>query len=164
MHVCSLSCIFLAAPVSVCLYINFVALLHKEHGLPNPLVNNWLISCVIRGICWVCVTPVKPPFPITKDVTKDIMLVIWSCLNHLNSWGASFWAIVFGLFCKAHLLHVSGPRFDPAQQFTRSDHDMFSNTEYGYSVLVRWSKTIRLGQFTITVPLLQLSNSPLCPV
>ena len=36
--------------LSVCLCFNFVGLLRKEHVLPNPLVNNWLISSVIRGI------------------------------------------------------------------------------------------------------------------
>lgn len=56
---------------------------------------------------------------------------------------------------------VSGPRFNPVQQFTRSG---FSNTEYGYSVLIRQSKIIQLGQCIITALRIKLSSSPLCPV
>ena len=52
-------------PQSVCLYVNFVGLIHKENGLLNPLVNNRFISSVIRGIiCRVC----GPCLLITIDI------------------------------------------------------------------------------------------------
>ena len=147
-------------PQSVCLYVNFVGLIYKGHGLPNPLVSNSLISSIISGIHRVYDTPVK-----TRPlITMEILLGIRFHLNLLNSRHALFWAIFlvsfFGLFRKAHLLPVSDSRFNPAQQFTRSD---FSITEYRYSVLERWRKTTQLGHRTITVPLIRLSNSPLCP-
>ena len=111
-----LACFLL--PLSVCLCINLMVLLYKEHGLPNPLVNNWLISSVITGIRRVYNTPVKSRL----HITKDIVLGIRSPLNLLNSRYVSFWAICLVSFgkaiCTAHLLLVSGPRINPLQQFT----------------------------------------------
>ena len=137
-------------PESLCLCVDFVGLLHKKLDLPNPLANNWLISSIIREICWVYGTPVKSCLPITIG----ILLGIRSHLNLLNRRHALFWAIclvsLFGLFHKAHV-SVSGPMFNHTQQFTSYD---FGNTKYGCSILVRWS--------TITVLLMRLSNSFLC--
>lgn len=56
----------------MCQYVTFLGLLHEEHGLPNPLVNDWLILSVIRGIHYIFVTPVKSYFSITKDILLDI--------------------------------------------------------------------------------------------
>lgn len=101
-------------PRSVCLYVNFVTILHKEHGFLNPLVNNWCISSVVKEICRVYGASVKTRLPISKEIS----LGIWSHLNLLNSRRASFWSIYlvsyFGLFRKAHLLSVSRPPFNPA--------------------------------------------------
>ena len=148
-------------PQSVYLYVHFVGLLHKEQGLPNPLADNWLITSVLKGIRRVYGVPPRPRLP----MTTDILLKIRSRLNLSCSKQASFWAVClvsfFGLFRKSHLLPVLSPQFNAAQQFTRAD---FTSTPYGYSVLVRWSKTIQMGQRTLTVPLILLPRSPLCPV
>ena len=37
-------------PTSVCQYLSFVGLLHKEFGYPNPLEHNWVVSSVLKGI------------------------------------------------------------------------------------------------------------------
>ena len=91
-------------PQSVCLYINFVGLLHKEMGLPNPLSDNWVVSTVLRGIKRTLGVPPTPKLPITIPM----LLGIRSRLILNNSKHASFWAIClvafFGLFRKAHLL------------------------------------------------------------
>ena len=62
--------------------------------LHNPLVDNWLISSVIRRIRWVYSIPVKSCPPITLD----ILLGIFSDLNILNSWHASFGTIFLVFF------------------------------------------------------------------
>lgn len=148
-------------PQSLCLYISFVGLLHKEMGFPNPLNENWILSSVLKGIRRVLGVPPRPRLPITPD----LLVQIRSRLNLNCSYHASFWAICvvafFGLFRKVHLLPVSCNTFNPGRQFTKSDFSFSNSTVY---IAVRWSKTIQLGQRIITVPLLAAPKSILCPV
>ena len=73
-------------PQSVYLYINFVGLLHKEQGLPNPLTDNWLVTSVLRGIRRIYGVPPKVRLP----MTTNILLKIGSWLNLPCSKQASF--------------------------------------------------------------------------
>lgn len=148
-------------PQSVCQYLNFIGLLHREMGLPNPLSDNWLVSSLLRGVRRVCGVPPKPRLPFTIP----LLMKLRSRLNLNSSKQASFWAIClvafFGLFRKAHLLPESEATFNPERMFTRSD---FTFTPSCVFILVRWSKTIQLGQRTVTIPLMAMPGSPLCPV
>ena len=159
MYAAYLACFLL--PQSVCVYINFVGLLHREMGFANPLTDNWVVSSLLTGMRRVLGVPVQSRLPITVQ----LLMRIRTRLNLNSSRHASFWAICltafFGLFRKCHLLPVSGPKFNPMQQFTRSDFVSFAK---GYLVHVRWSKTIQLHQRIVTIPLLSVPHSPLCPV
>ena len=147
-------------PQSVCIYLNFVGLLHRESGLPNPLTDNWTLSTVLRGIKRSLGSPTTPRLP----MTTSILFNIYRLLNLKDSKHASFWAIClvsfFGLFRKSHLLPTSPSDFSPLQFLTRSDFTFSGSTIF---IRVRWSKTIQFGQRTVTVPLVA-SSSPLCPV
>jgi len=148
-------------PQSIAPYLNFVGLIHKEVGLPNPLLGNWTLNTVGSGLRRLRGTPPRPRLPITIDILKGLR----ACLNLGNSRHASFWAICltsfFGLFRKFRLLPVSTRTFDASKQFTRSD---FSHTSSGYVITVRWSKTIQMGQRTLLIPLVPFPGSELCPV
>ena len=148
-------------PQSVCLYLNFVGLFHRELSLANPLSDNWTLSTVLKGIKRTLGTPPKPKLPITIN----LLLRIRSRLNLNGSKHASFWAIClvafFGLFRKAHLLPDSETSFNPARMFTRADISLVDSCLY---ITVRWSKTIQLGQRVVTIPLVAIPGSPLCPV
>ena len=99
---------------SISQYLNYVGLLHREMGFPNPLTDNWVLSSVLTGIRRILGTPPMPR-----------LIRIQSRLNLNSSRHASFWAICltafFGLFRKSHLLPVSVSAFDPKRQFIRSD-------------------------------------------
>ena len=146
-------------PSSVCIYLNFVGILHKEYGLNNPLLDNWTLSTVLRGIKREKGVPPVPKLPITHD----ILSFIHSQLNLRDSKQASFWAIClvsfFGLFHKSHLLPPSPKEFSPGTYLTRSDFTFRDST---LLIQVRWSKTIQFGQRIVTVPLVALL--PLCLV
>lgn len=148
-------------PQSVCVYLNFVGLLHREMGFHNPLSDNWVLSSVLTGMKRMLGVPPQPRLPITIN----LLLGIRSRLNLNSSKHASFWAIClvsfFGLFRKSHLLPTSSAAFNARINFTRSD---FVLSHSQLLILVRWSKTIQLGQRTITVPLVAIPSSPLCPV
>ena len=147
-------------PRSVCIYISYAGLLHKEYGLANPLSDNWILSTVLKGIKRSKGTPPVPKLPITTDV----LIRLHGLLDFSDSKHASFWAICivsfFGLFRKSHLLPLSAKIFSSATFLTRSDFTFDESTVY---IKVRWSKTIQLGQRTVIIPLVGMS-SPLCPV
>jgi len=148
-------------PQSIYCYLNYISLLHKASGFPNPLSDNWTLTSVLKGIRRVYGVPPRPRLP----MTTAILLKLRSCLNLNCSLHASFWATClvsfYGLFRKSHLLPDSARLFDSSKQFTRQD---FCHTSYGFLLTVRWSKTIQLGQRTVSVPLLSLPSNPLCPV
>ena len=148
-------------PSSVCIYLNFVGILHKEYGLNNPLLDNWTLSTVLRGIKREKGAPPVPKLPITHD----ILSFIHSQLNLRDSKQASFWAIClvsfFGLFRKSHLLPPSPKEFSPGTYLTRSDFTFRDST---LLIQVRWSKTFQFGQRIVTVPLVALLPSVFCPV
>ena len=124
-------------PSSVCIYLNFIGILHRENGLNNPLLDNWTLSTVLRGIKRVKGVAPMPKLP----MTLDILSFIHSQLNLRDSKQASFWAIClvsfFGLFRKSHLLPPSPREFSPATFFTRSDFTFRDST---LLITVRWSK------------------------
>ena len=147
-------------PQSVCVYISYVGLLHKDYGLQNPLADNWFLSSVLKGIKRTKGSPPVPRLPITVEILGRLR----QCLDLSDSKHAAFWAIClvsfFGLFRKSHLLPLSSKDFSPATFLVRSDFTFEPSTVY---VRVRWSKTMQLGQRTVTIPLVAMS-SPLCPV
>ena len=146
---------------SVPLYLNFVSLLHKELGLPDPVLGNWLISSTLTGVRRLKGSPPVPKLPITIDMLVSIR----TRLNLSLSLHASFWAICltafFGLFRKSHLLPISSGKFSVALHFCKDDFIPFSG---GYLVRVRWSKTIQFHQRVVFIPLVRIPSSPLCPV
>ena len=147
-------------PQSVCIYLSYVGLLHKELGFSNPLLDNWVLSTVIRGIKRTKGTPPVPKLPMTVDILGRLS----SLLDLSDSRHASFWAMClvsfFGLFRKSHLLPTSPSDFSPLTFLVRSDFSFSGSTVL---IKVRWSKTIQLGQRTVTVPLVATASC-LCPV
>ena len=101
-------------PQSVCIYINFVGIFHRDQGLPNPLTDNWTLSTVLKGIKRTLGSPPLPRLP----MTTDILLRIRGLLNLMDSKHASFWAVClvsfFGFFRKSHLLPSSVSDFSPS--------------------------------------------------
>ena len=147
-------------PQSVCVYISYVGLLHKDNGLANPLADNWILNSVLKGIKRTKGSPPVPKLPITIEILHSLR----RRLDLSDSKHASFWAIClvsfFGLFRKSHLLPLSPKDFTPDTFLIRSDFSFDSSVVY---IKVRWSKTMQLGQRHVTIPLVAMS-SPLCPV
>ena len=146
---------------SVKQYLNVIALLHKEFGLPNPLAGNWHVSSVLTGIKRVLGDSPQQKLPITVS----LLLQLHSKIQLSCSVDASFWAIClvsfFGMFRKSHMVVTTASAFNAKQQFTKSDFRFFP---WGVEIIVRWSKTIQFRERQISIPLPRVSGSPLCPV
>ena len=142
-------------------YLGIIGLMHKELGLPNPLLGNWHVSSLLTGVKRVLGNAPQQKLPITFDVLRKLHNV----LNLSCSVDASFWAIClvafFGMFRKSHLLVSKVGSFDPARQFTKEDFQFFP---WGVLLRVRWSKTIQFRERVIQIPLVRVPGSPFCPV
>ena len=44
-------------PASITCYLNIIGILHKEFGLPNPLLDNWPLKSLLTGIKRAIGTP-----------------------------------------------------------------------------------------------------------
>ena len=147
-------------PNSVRSYLNIIGILHKEFGLPNPLLDNWPLKSLLTGIRRALGTPPNQKLPISPD----ILLRLHDTLDFTISCDSSFWAIClvafFGMFRKSHLLPTSRVNFDPSKQLTRADFKFFS---WGTLVTIRWSKTIQFRERVVDIPLPCIPRSKLCP-
>ncbi|KAL9985935.1 hypothetical protein ACROYT_G008391, partial [Oculina patagonica] len=145
---------------SVRSYLNIIGLLHKEFGLPNPLLNNWSLNSLLTGI-----SRSKGLTPNQKQPLTPAMLIQLHALLDLTcSHDASFWAIClvafYGMFRKSHLLPTAATKFNPSKQLIKADFKIFS---WGTLVSVRWSKTIQFRERVVDIPLPYIPGSALCP-
>jgi len=147
-------------PSSIRSYLNIIGILHKEFGLPNPLLNNWALKSLLTGINRVNGSPPNQKLPITPDILHRI----YSTLRFTNSLDSSFWAIClvafFGMFRKSHLLPESANKFDPSKQLTKADFKVHS---WGILIIIRWSKTIQFRERVVEIPIPCIPYNKLCP-
>ena len=99
-------------------YLNIIGLLHKEFGLPNPLLNNWPLKSLLTGI-----NRSKGLTPNQKlPITPAMLMQLHSKLDLTSSVDASFWAVClvafYGMFRKAHLLPTAAYQFNSSKQLT----------------------------------------------
>ena len=146
---------------SISLYLNVIGILHRQFGLPNPLINNWPLKTLLTGFRRSNSHPSHQKLPITPV----ILLRIFSNLNMSCSFDASFWAICLvafsGMFRKSHLLPMSTSAFDATKQLTKDDFQFFT---WGAQLTIRWSKTIQFRERVVRILLPLIPYSPLCPV
>lgn len=148
-------------PASIRQYLNVIRLLHLEANLPNPCLNNWILSTTLKGIDREKGCPVNRKAPISPEM----LLTIKSKLALTTSReDAIFWAacllMFYGLFRKSNL-YPRG-KFDGDKQFVKDD---FSLTPEGaLRVRVRWSKTNQFKKTIFKATLPKSYPHPLCPV
>ena len=141
-------------------YLGIISLLHKEMGLPNPLLDNWYHKSLLTGIKHRG-DKVHQKLPITLDILKGICHI----LNVNSSYDASFWATCliafFVMFRKSHHFPISASKFDGNKHFTRSCFKFFP---WGALIEVKWSKTIQFREHTVHIPIPYIAGAVLCPV
>jgi len=99
-------------------------------------------------------TPLCPP----------TLLELSKYFNFESSYESSMWAVVvFGFYMFARLSNLLPPKkgvFDPKKQLTKNDVKIAQDAVV---VEIKWSKVIQLGQRVVTLPLMAIPQSPLCP-
>lgn len=145
-------------PSSVKQYLNIVRIYHLQNGLDNPLMGNYSLDCVVKGVQRVKGDFVKQKLPITMDILQSFLSVLdLKSSQNLTFWAASLIAF-FGMLRKASLFPKNAPQ----------DHMCLGNCtmhDWGMEIVTSYSKTIQCKerQAYIVLPF-NFSNSMLCPV
>ena len=147
---------------SVKQYMNIIRILHLEWDLPNPLLDNFRLRCVMQGIRrdvgdFVCrklpMTPCLLRQVLSQlDLSRPLDILVWAaCL-----------VLFYAMLRRSNLLPISSTAVcDSSRHLRRGD---ITFHPWGISLRINWSKTIQFKQRILTVPLPRFPGSVLCPV
>jgi hypothetical protein len=149
------------APQSIEIYLNIIRILHEEAGLPNPLVANYEVRMVKRGVAREKGKPAKQKAPITVAILTEL----YATLDLTKPPDVAFWAAVlvgfFGYLRKSSLLpaQINTPK---AKRLSRAD---VTDTRLDSFILTcKHSKSNQFGQRVHTIPYASCPDHRLCPV
>jgi hypothetical protein len=148
-------------PSSIPGYMNVVRILHVSSGLKNPLVDNWELDMIKRGISRRFGRPPVQKLPITLDILRKLYcLMDFSLACDLAFWSAALIAF-YGLLRKNTLLPAHGDSSGPSF-LIRSDVTGLSR--HSFMLTIRHTKTIQYGQRLLKIPYASCEDGRLCPV
>lgn len=138
--------------------MNVVKLLHVESGYENPLVGDWFLSTVLKGIDRLNATKTHRKLPITLDILRTLHLGV----DFTNSRECTFWAAClvafYGMMRKASLF----PRRKTENHMLLGNCIMYS---WGVIIKSTYSKTIQFQNREVFVALpCNDHERSLCPV
>jgi integrase len=156
-------CAFLARTLSansVPGYLNVIRLMHLEAGFKNPLLDNWELSSIQKGISRLLGKPPVQKSPITVKILLDIFQTV---SNHPSD--VAFWAaclIAFYGFLRKSTLLPSSELMSAGKFIARGD--VVDLTLSSFSLLIKKIKTIQFGQRLLTLHYVSSSDIRQCPV
>ena len=136
-------------------------MLHVLTKTTPPDLRDTEIALTLKGLGKKMFNRVKQAQPFTPEILLDIL----PYLDLTKRSDLVFWAILlvgfFGMLRKSNLMPNKADSFDPSKQLTRS-HITFRNN---IAILnITWAKNLQFKQKVLEIPLLEIPNSPLCPV
>ena len=140
-------------------YMNIVRILHLEWGLPNPLANNYQLSCVLGGIRRHIGDRPHRKTPLTTQ----LLLQFLSCLDLSGPADCALWAAMllafYGLLRIGSML-CGSLQCDHSRHVTLADVQLHCE---GIDITVQVTKTIQFAERTLVIPLLRVPGNVLCP-
>ena len=149
---------------SIKVYFSAVRSLHIDYGLPDPMVDCLQLQRVLRGIKR---TQGLSTHSNRLPVTRDVMHLVCSSLDHSNADDAMFWAACtlayFGFLRSAEFTVPSVSAFNPEIHLNLNDVAVDSHTNPScLRVMIKVSKT---DPFRQGCPIfIGKGNPPLCAV
>ena len=140
-------------------YVNGAKVLHLTLGytFPDP---DYGFRLLLKGLARLHPHEEKRALPITPG----ILLSLFGVMDMSSPLHASLWCCfvsAFFLFArKSTMLPPTVASFTRKKHLTRGD---FFRSEGALVVLIRWSKTLQLGERHLQVPLVEIPGSVLCP-
>ena len=148
------------APQSVKNYVNGVRVLHALNDHPVVAFKSFELKLTLKGIARVKAHTPHQAAPMTLEILLSISAVVGHSTLDVVTWAA----ILTAFFCmlrKSNLVPTSKNNFDPKKQLRRKD--ILLNRDCAL-VDIHWSKTIQFAERALTIPVLAIAGSPLCPV
>jgi hypothetical protein len=100
-------------------------------------------------------------------ITPDILLELYKELDVTEACDATFWCLFLHAFFlmsrTSNLVPTSVKTVNPNKQLCRSNIEINSENDI-LLINLSWSKTIQFGERNLVVPLINIPDSPLCPV
>lgn len=135
--------------------------MHLEMDLPNPMMGNFHLSSVLRGMRRKLGDSSQSKHPITPNDLKAIR----SQLDQHSPIDLQVWAIAlvlfFGLLRKASVLPTASTVHDTSRILTRDDVTFH---QWGAMLTVRTTKTIQFQERALQIPLPRMQGHMFCPV
>ena len=141
-------------------YMNVVRLLHLEAGFKNPLVDNWEMKTIQKGVSRLLGKPPKQKAPITVEVLLDLFKTVKN-----SPFDAAFWVtclVSFYGFLRKSTVLPSNELLKVGKFIARSD--LVNLSLSAFSLVIKQSKTIQFGQRQLVLPYVASKDSRLCPV
>lgn len=146
---------------SIVQYFNVIRIMHQEVGLPNPLMGDFRLTCVLRGIRREKGDSKQMKAPLTPLLLQLILSRLDpGRADHSNVWAAILVSF-YGMLRKSNVVPSSQSAFNPKLHLRRRDVSLHSDH---VQIRVRWSKTIQFRQRELLLPLPRIVGSPICPV
>ena len=140
-------------------YISGVRRLFTLLELDLPPSNSIEVQLALKGLKRTnCIVP-KRATPLTPLILLDVFKVI----NLKDKLHVAVWcALLFGFFAMFRISQMC-PKNSSQVSKVLHHKDIVVTSRCCY-ITLKWSKTIQCRQREVTIPLLALSDSPLCPV
>ena len=149
------------APRTVDIYMNIIRIIHEEAGVGNPLMANYEVKMVKKGLARLKGQPPKQKAP----VTVPLLLKLFSTLDLEKSSELAFWAATligfYGYLRKSSLLpaDVNTPKL---KRLSRCDVvDVFPDS---FLMICRHSKSNQFGQRVHSIPYASCVDFRICPI
>ena len=141
-------------------YMAAVRTLYIVHGLPTQPFRYQMIQLYLKAL--KIAAPFSPSIRSTLDIqTLKSLLLICDILPHPDVFKALYLTCFFSFLRLSNILPHSITRFDNSRHLARGDFIVSGNKAV---LLIKWSKTIQDRKSTVTIPLPNLGQSPLCPI
>jgi hypothetical protein len=149
------------SPQSVRNYVSSVSLYQEFHGADTQVFKNLKFKLLLRGI-----SRNKKHLPRqVKPITPALLLKVYRHLQLETERDSAFWASLLVAFYlmlrKSNLIPKTQDAFDYKKHLSRCH--LLCRSEL-ILVKIVWSKTIQFGQRILTLPLVRIPGSELCPV
>lgn len=141
-------------------YLNIIRIMHLELGYKNPLLEDFKLTSVLRGVRRTLGDSVTRKEPITPNMLTAVL----RALNLDNLRDSAIWAAAtvafFGMLRRSNVTPASVALFDPSRHLRRKDVVLLKEC---VQVTIRWSKTNQFRNRVLTLPLPRIAGHPLCP-
>jgi hypothetical protein len=142
-------------------YLNIVRIMHLEAGMENPLVANYELNMIKRGVARQLGTPAVQMLPLEVSMLRK-MFSFYDMSESVNlCFGAALLVGFFGMLRKSSLL-LKFANSPPESGLCRSDVENLTIDHF--VLVVRKSKTNQFGRRVHRVPFVSCTETSLFPV